>query len=75
MRDWSRDYRARLRATNLTISQLRQRASVGHAHANIRAVLRQELEVGRVELVQGRYYRLNGGLPDDVVEALRHLDP
>jgi hypothetical protein len=76
VRQWSRDYRARLRASALTIRQLQQRAAVEHSTASIemlRSVLRDEIARGRVELVQGRYYRLNGGLPADVVEALRLL--
>jgi hypothetical protein len=73
VRRWSRDYRARLREQSLTIKQLRVRARVDHPLADLRSVLRQEVRAGRVQLVQGRYYRLNGGLPGDVVRALRQL--
>jgi glycine/D-amino acid oxidase-like deaminating enzyme len=73
---WSRRYREQLRDHALTISQLRERAHVEHEHADrqtLRRILREEVEAGRVELVQGRYYRLNGSLPDDVVAALRQI--
>ena len=77
VREWSRDHRERLRRRSLTITQLEERATVDHGGAGpdvLRAVLRDEIKRGRVDLVQGRYYRLNGGLPDDVKAALRELD-
>jgi hypothetical protein len=76
VRDRSRRYRERLRDHALTISQLRERAAVDHSDAGgatLRRVMREEVAAGHVELVQGRYYRLNGALPDDVVEALRRI--
>lgn len=78
VRDWSRGYRTKLREHALTITQLRERAAVAHSDADretLARVLRQEVAAGRVELVQGRYYRLNGALPADVVAALRGLAP
>jgi hypothetical protein len=77
VREWSREYRERLRRRSLTITQLAERATVDHGNAGpdvLRAVLRDEIRRGRVELVQGRYYRLNGALPDDVKTALRELE-
>jgi hypothetical protein len=40
----------------------------------LRKVLRQEVELGRVELhSRSRRYIVNGGIPEDVKEALRDL--
>jgi hypothetical protein len=74
VRDYSRRYRERLREHALTISQLRERSVVHHSdvdRATLRRVMREEIRIGHVE--QGRYFRLNGSLPPDVVEALRRI--
>jgi hypothetical protein len=40
----------------------------------LRKVLRQEVELGRVEFhSRSRRYIVNGGIPEDVKEALRDL--
>lgn len=68
--------RAKLRQHAVTITHLRERAAIAHSDAGGRTlarILREEVAGGRVELVPGRYYRLNGKLPADVGRALRQL--
>jgi hypothetical protein len=63
VRQPSRDYRERLRRRSLTITQLAERTAAADLET-LRFVLRDEVRRGRIELVQGRYYRLNGVDPE-----------
>jgi hypothetical protein len=72
-RDTMRRTRERQRQTGLTFSELLERSPIGDPEL-LRLVLNSEVSIGRVVYrASTETYALNGGLPDDVKQALRDL--